>query len=190
MNPNVKLNRDKYIGGSDIPAIMGISKFKSRNALLKEKAGIIINEFKGSIFTDYGNTMEPKVRKHISSEMETEFVEDCLIFEDHSVRCNVDGINDTHILEIKTTGKLKGNIREYEDYLVQLLFYMHYTGRQYGTLAVYQRPSNFSKSFESSRLEVHHIEYKTHKKMVEKMVKDVISFQEELAQLKATINKI
>ena len=37
-NPNVEVERYKYIGGSDIPIIMGISQFKKRFDLLLEKA--------------------------------------------------------------------------------------------------------------------------------------------------------
>ena len=35
---DVTKDRDKYIGGSDIAAILNISKFKTRWQLLKEKA--------------------------------------------------------------------------------------------------------------------------------------------------------
>ena len=37
----VRDERWRYIGGSDIPAIMGISPFKTRFQLLQEKAQII-----------------------------------------------------------------------------------------------------------------------------------------------------
>ena len=39
MQETVKQDRDKYIGGSDIPVIMNLSPFKSRFDLLLEKAG-------------------------------------------------------------------------------------------------------------------------------------------------------
>ena len=51
---DVTIDRDKYIGGSDIPIIMGISPFKSRFDLLLEKAGYLENDFKGNEYTEYG----------------------------------------------------------------------------------------------------------------------------------------
>jgi predicted phage-related endonuclease len=58
-------DRDKYIGGSDIPILMGISPFKTRWQLLKEKA-----EPRGDGYAteytspqiEYGNEMEEKIR--------------------------------------------------------------------------------------------------------------------------------
>ena len=63
---NVKVDRDKYIGGSDIPIIMGISQFKTRFELLLEKAGLKENTFDGNEYTEYGNIMEPKIRDYIN----------------------------------------------------------------------------------------------------------------------------
>ena len=63
MQDTVKQDRDKYIGGSDIPAIMGISQFKTRYQLLREKAGLEQDTFTGNKYTEYGNIMEPKIRK-------------------------------------------------------------------------------------------------------------------------------
>jgi len=51
---NVKVDRDKYVGGSDIPIIMNISPFKTRWELLQEEAGLIKNEFTGNQYTEYG----------------------------------------------------------------------------------------------------------------------------------------
>ena len=46
MEFDVTIDRDKYIGGSDIPIIMGISSFKTRWDLLLEKAGLKEDTFK------------------------------------------------------------------------------------------------------------------------------------------------
>ena len=54
----VTVDREKYIGGSDIPIIMGISPFKSRFDLLLEKAGLKENDFTGNEYTEYGNKLE------------------------------------------------------------------------------------------------------------------------------------
>ena len=42
---DVAEGRDKYIGGSDIPVIMGLSPFKTRWQLLLEKAGLEESSF-------------------------------------------------------------------------------------------------------------------------------------------------
>ncbi len=47
MEYDVTIDRDKYIGGSDIPAIMGLSPFTSRWDLLLEKAGLKERDFFG-----------------------------------------------------------------------------------------------------------------------------------------------
>ena len=103
MQDTVTQERWKYIGGSDIPAIMGISRFKTRWQLLQEKAQIIEPDFKGNAYTEYGNTMEPKIREFVNSAYVRNFVEGMDIFVD--LRFHYDGIDKQHmeILEIKTT---------------------------------------------------------------------------------------
>ena len=66
MQESVKQDREKFIGGSDIPIIMELSPFKSRFDLLLEKAGYKKNDFDGNVFTEYGNKMESKIRDHIN----------------------------------------------------------------------------------------------------------------------------
>ena len=64
---DVTKDRSKYIGGSDIPAIMGISHFKTRFDLLLEKAQLQENQFDGNSYTEYGNELEPKIRDYCAS---------------------------------------------------------------------------------------------------------------------------
>ena len=66
MQKSVNEDRDKYIGGSDIPIIMGISPFKTRFDLLLEKAGLKENDFTGNEYTEYGNVMESKIRDYVN----------------------------------------------------------------------------------------------------------------------------
>ena len=122
----VTIDRDKYIGGSDIPIILGISHFKSRFDLLLEKAGLQENEFTGNEYTEYGNILEPKIRNYINKQKISlkPFREDKKVVGD--VRCHVDGFNGETVLEIKTTSQIHSNVDEYKTYLVQLLFYMQY----------------------------------------------------------------
>ena len=39
ISENITKNRNKYIGGSDIPALFNVSEYKSYYELAKEKAG-------------------------------------------------------------------------------------------------------------------------------------------------------
>ena len=66
MQESVKQDREKYIGGSDIPVIMNISPYKSRFDLLLEKAGYKTDMFEGNIYTEYGNQLEPAIRDYIN----------------------------------------------------------------------------------------------------------------------------
>ena len=66
MQETVKQDRERYIGGSDIPIIMNLSPFKSRFDLLLEKAGYKKDEFSGNIYTEYGNAMESVIRDFIN----------------------------------------------------------------------------------------------------------------------------
>jgi putative phage-type endonuclease len=60
-------DRKIYIGGSDIPVIMGENPFKTIDILLQEKAGLI-EPFKGNKYTQYGNEMEGKLLNILSFE--------------------------------------------------------------------------------------------------------------------------
>ena len=162
MQESVKQDREKYIGGSDIPIIMELSPFKSRFDLLLEKAGYKKNDFEGNVFTEYGNVMESKIREHINLTHQSDYKEGKCIEEIPSewdvtpngmkIRCHTDGENETSILEIKTTSQLYDNVDDYQIYLVQLLFYMMMTGKRFGMLAVYKRPDDMSEDFDVENL--------------------------------------
>ena len=62
----VTVDREKYIGGSDIPIIMEISPFKTRFDLLLEKAQLKENTFLGNEYTEFGNELEAKIRNYIN----------------------------------------------------------------------------------------------------------------------------
>ena len=116
---NVTDNRHLYIGGSDIPIIMGISSFKKRFDLLLEKAQLKENEFQGNAYTEYGNVLEPKIRDYINESEKNKFLEDKVIKED--LRYHSDGFNGKVVLEIKTTSQIHNSVDEYKVYLVQNL---------------------------------------------------------------------
>lgn len=189
MQETVKQDRDKYIGGSDIPVIMNLSPFKSRFDLLLEKAGYKESDFEGNVYTDYGNTMEPKIREYIN-ESEYGFTEGKHIREAEDgeiigVRIHTDGENDNTILEIKTTATIHDSIEDYKLYLVQLLFYMVNTGKRYGLLAVYNRPEDLSEEFDADRLQLFNIDIKDYNDLCAEISDACERFIEDLVKVKA-----
>lgn len=178
----VTIDRDKYIGGSDIPIIMGISPFKSRFDLLLEKAGLKDNDFTGNEYTEYGNILEPQIRDYININRADKFEEGKYIEND--IRCHTDGINSDTVLEIKTTSQIHNRVEGYKVYLVQLLFYMEYNKREFGKLAVYDRPSNFDEKFNAERLTQYDIRLQDFKELVEEINKAVDQFRIDLAKVK------
>lgn len=180
---DVRTDRNLYIGGSDIPVIMGISTFKKRFDLLLEKAGLKENDFEGNQYTEYGNVLEPKIRDFINSKEKLLFYEDKKIIDD--IRCHVDGYNgkDT-ILEIKTTSNVHKSVDGYKVYLVQLLFYMGVFGAKNGKLAVYKRPKNFDEEFNQELLTIYDIDIKDYKILVEEIFQAVEMFRKDLIKVK------
>lgn len=184
MQDTVTQERWKYIGGSDIPAIMGISRFKTRWQLLQEKAQIIEPEFKGNVYTEYGNIMEPKIREFINDAYASSFVEDMDIFGD--LRFHYDGIDKQHmeILEIKTTSEIHDNLNDYKEYLVQLLEYMEKSGCKKGYLAVYERPEDFSEEFNPLLLTVYPVFISDYSDFLAEINKEIDRFRTDLEKLR------
>lgn len=178
----VTIDRDKYIGGSDIPIIMGISPFKTRFDLLLEKAGLKEDNFQGNEYTEYGNIMEPKIREWFNQFPEEPYKEDKKIIGD--IRCHVDGFNGEKVLEIKTTSHIQKNLEEYKLYLVQLLFYMQYMGVKEGILAVYERPTDFNEEFDEDRLRIFEINIARHLELLEEINQAVDQFRIDLEKVK------
>ena len=179
---DVKKERYRYIGGSDVPIIMGISHFKDRFTLLLEKAQLKEIEDVSNEFTKYGNIMEPKIRQYINVLFKREFKEDKLIKDD--VRCHYDGIDNDMILEIKTTSQIYENVNDYKVYLVQLLFYMMYANKDNGMLAVYERPEDFDERFDSDRLQIFTIKLNDYKDLCVEIMEEVEKFRQDLQRIK------
>ncbi len=149
---DVTKDRDKYIGGSDIPIIMGLSPFKTRFELAQEKAGIRESDFKGNEYTEYGNIMEPKIREYLNKHYGYNFVEDKVI--DGDIRYHADGWDKSRgtILEVKTTSQIFNSLDGYKKYIVQLALGMDKFNAKEGILAVYERPDDFNETFNEWRL--------------------------------------
>lgn len=152
MQDTVRKDRDKYIGGSDVAAIMGLSPFIDRYTLLLMKAGLKENEFEGNEYTRYGETMEPFIRDYISEYALIDFKEDKRI--DGKRRYHADGYGDNVVLEIKTTSQMHEHAEDYKGYMVQLQMGIDMFDADYGILAVYERPEDFDTTFDPFRLQI------------------------------------
>lgn len=178
----VKTDRNLYIGGSDLSAIMGLSPFKTRWDLLQEKAGLKENDFDGNIFTEYGVVLEPIVRDYINEKYCRDF--EPAVKVDGDLRGNCDGIDEGGLLEIKTTSHVFDTLDGYKGYLVQILFYMKIFNVQHAILAVYHRNEDFSTDFDPSRLQVIPIDIKDHLDTMDEVEQAIEMFRKDLAELR------
>lgn len=179
---DVTEDRDKYIGGSDIPAILGISKFTTRWQLLLEKAGLEERTFAGNRFTDYGHIIEPQIRDHINLTYNTTFIPNRVINGD--LRLHTDGFNGECVLEIKSTSDIHASVDGYKTYLVQLVKYMEQNEVEEGILAVYHRPEDFDPLFEAQRLQVFGILLDDYRELLNYVNKELDKFRSDLERLK------
>lgn len=183
---DVRTDREKYIGGSDIPAIMGISPFRTREELLKEKAYGEMGDFNGNTYTEYGNVLEPKIRTFVNALFEREYVEHKNIKD--VFRYHADGYDEktNTVLEIKTTGEYTESRRKI--YLAQLLWGMKMYGAESGILAVYERPIDFDESFDPFKLNIEHVEMKDHIDYMNRIEDCVKQFVEDVEKLRENPN--
>lgn len=183
---DVSEDRDKYIGGSDIPVILGLSPFKTRWQLLLEKAGLEQSSFSGNKYTEYGHIIEPKIREYINHvychEYFPEFAPSRLIHND--LRLHTDGFNGQCVLEIKSTSQTHEKVEDYKLYLVQLLKYMEEHEVKKGILAVYKRPEDMSPEFDNDRLQVFTIWLNDYELLLAHVNKELDKFRKDLERLK------
>ena len=191
MQESVKKDRDKYIGGSDIPVIMELSPFKTRYNLLLEKAGVREDSFEGNIYTEYGNNMEEKIRSFINTDIPEaeQYREGKEVYEPKEeggigIRIHTDGENDSSILEIKTTSEIFQKLEDYKLYLVQILFYMMQEEKDTGFLAIYERPEDLSLEFDKARLHLYQVNIEEFLPLCEEISSAIIRFMEDLKKVK------
>lgn len=182
MTYDVTVDRDKFIGGSDISAIMGISTFKTRWQLLMEKAGLARGEFSGNKYTEFGNEIEPQIRDYINALYFTNFEPSQIIEGDF--RGNTDGFNGECVLEIKSTSHIFDSVDEYIVYLVQLLKYMEVNKVKKGILAVYERNEDFVAEFDEKRLHIYEIDIDLYKDLLAQVNAEIDRFRADLKRLK------
>ena len=179
---DVSQDRDKYIGGSDIPAILGLSKFTTRWQLLLEKAGLEQRTFTGNRYTEYGHIIEPQIREHINLTYNTTFIPNRVINGD--LRLHTDGFNGECVLEIKSTSDIHSTVDGYKSYLVQLVKYMEENEVMRGILAVYHRPEDMNPIFDPRRLQVFEIRLEEHQHLLSHINKEIEKFRSDLERLK------
>ena len=143
-NPNVTIDRHKYVGGSDLPTILGLNAKYGTSIydFAREKAGIIPNSFKGNQFTKYGQKMEPVIRDYINGVNGVNYLEDTIIDSERGYRGNTDGIDryaDIPMLEVKTFGEEL----DVDYYTAQCQFYMETFDQPACRLVGYKRPADF-----------------------------------------------
>lgn len=181
MEYDVTVNRDAYIGGSDVAIIMGISPFKTRYELLLEKAGLKEIESFANTYTLYGQSMEPYIRDYINRNRKKRFEPNRVVKGD--VRCHTDGFNGECVLEIKTTSHIYDDVNDYKIYLVQLLLYMQMNEVTKGKLAVYARPADFDSEFDADRLTVYDINMSDYTELMEEINSELDQFRADLKRL-------
>ncbi len=179
---DVSIDRDKYIGGSDIPAILGISKFTSRWQLLLQKAGLEERSFTGNRFTEYGHIIEPQIRDFINMVYKTNFVPNRVINGD--IRYHADGFDGEVVLEVKSTSDIYSTVDGYKSYLVQLLKGMEENEVTKGILAVYERPEDMNPTFDPKRLQVFNIDLEDHRNLLNHVNREIDKFRADLERLK------
>ena len=179
---SVVKDREKYIGGSDIPIIMGISPFKTRWELILDKTEEGHRKEIWSPQIEYGNNMEATIREFVSAYMHMKFVPDVKIVGD--LRGNCDGLAEYAILEVKTTSQIHSSIEGYKHFLVQLLFYMHLYRKDLGILAVYERPKDYSLEFDSERLQIFSVHMADYADLMEEILNQVDMFRADLEKVR------
>lgn len=175
---NVTRNRNIYVGGSDVPCILGISEYKTQYQLAKEKMGIEKTEFITNEYTKYGHIMEPVIRDYINSQYSYNFKAETIKNNEKHIRCNCDGMDEDMLLEIKTHGK----VPSIETYISQMQLYMCEFNLKKGFLAMYEREPNFDITFEPERLKIEEIERDD--KYIKKILSEIELFWKRCEKLK------
>ena len=178
----VTKDREKFIGGSDLAGIMGLSPVIDSWTLLQQKAGLKERDFFGNEYTRYGDELEPIVRDYINEKYCRDFEPAVKI--DGDLRGNCDGIDEGGLLEIKTTSHVYDTLDGYKGYLVQILFYMKIFNVQHAMLAVYHRNEDFSTDFDPSRLQVIPIDIKDHLDTMDEVEQAIEMFRKDLSELR------
>ena len=186
---DVTKDRYKYIGGSDLAIIMGLSPFKTRWQLLLEKAQIVEPEEVDNEYTRDGHRNEELIRNYYNSEI---FIDDPLeetqtFSEDNVYRYNADGQNSELVWECKRVGEMTYNSindprdKECKKYIVQLLKGMEINKKEKGLLTISLRDGDFYDNPELKEFYININDYQDYLKEIDECV---TMFLEDLSKLR------
>lgn len=192
---HVENDRGFYIGGSDIPIIMGLNPFKKRETLLLEKCGMIERVNETNDYIEYGHLAEPFIRDYFNKVQNANCQPASGISKEVDyLRFNVDGIDleNNILLEIKTCSFETLNTKRDEylkKYYVQLAWYMLNMGFDSAYLVIADRPKDFKLEPEycaelyadSNNIEI--IKVGIDSKTVDDIIKAVKLFIEQMEKL-------
>ena len=185
---DVTIDRTRGIGGSDMPAVMGISPFTTRMDLLMEKAKLKDRPVVDNEYINYGNVMESKIRAHINSEHGYNFTPDYKDIKEDvcDIFYHADGIdkNNEVVLEVKTTSEIHEDVKDYKVYLVQLLLGMYVWGYKKGVLAVYERPEDMDEEFDPERLTTYEVLADDYAELWGEELRSIEAFKRDLLYIK------
>ncbi|WHQ77645.1 YqaJ viral recombinase family protein (plasmid) [Latilactobacillus curvatus] len=133
-------HRRSGIGGSDVAAILGLSKWRSPYSVWADKTGKFPVDDSGNEFTHWGNVMEPILAKEFESVTGKKVYRQNKTFihpKYDFLRADIDRdiANEDGFLEIKTAMEYKSD--EWSDdkvpiaYQLQVQHYMNVLGREY-----------------------------------------------------------
>ncbi len=105
LSPEQLQARKKYIGSSDMSAILGLSPFASAEDVRLEKSGRL-EDWKGNEATEAGIWLEPVVLEWAMHKLETHLITDHMYVHANGIMCaNLDGeTGDGYPVEAKTSG--------------------------------------------------------------------------------------
>lgn len=93
-------------GASDVPALMGVSPYKSRAALFADKTNEPIEQPSNAVF-DRGNDLEPALIARASKQLGTNIITPEVIYRDGRLSISLDGVDNEQspsvVVEAKTT---------------------------------------------------------------------------------------
>ena len=186
---DVTKDRYKYIGGSDLAIIMGLSPFKTRWQLLLEKAQIVEPEEVDNEYTQDGHRNEELIRNYYNNEVfKDDPLEETQTFsEDNVYRYNADGQNSELVWECKRVGETTFNSindprdKECKKYIVQLLKGMEINKKEKGLLTISLRDGEF---YDNPELKEFYININDYQDYLKEINECVTIFLEDLNKLR------
>lgn len=149
-NEQQQRDRTTTFGGSEMPILMGDSKFTTAWQLLLDKAGIEPLPYVANMYASLGNILEPVVQEKMKT---TNMDEHEFVNHDYylPVVAHIDGIkkmkdSQDQLIEIKVSS---ANLEEvYKQYRAQIQMYLHVTGMKKAELHLLQRIGKIKKTFD------------------------------------------